>query len=253
MTGCSGSNEGGGDALSFEQSAGEAWPQPTNFPPHPGSTLHLWRIDLARLKDSSLEIELLSVDEVDRANRLRSDEDRWRFETSRVTLRKILGAYLERAPTELVFEYGETGKPTLKAHPQDGESTSLSFNVSHSGQVALCAVAGKGAVGGDVEQIRELRATDRIARRHFSPEELEEWLVLDASDRLTEFYGVWTRKEALIKASGLGLSWPLKRVDSIRGIIEQKSFWVNDVNLGRKFTGAVACETAPSEVRLLSL
>lgn len=238
--------------MSFEKSSEKPWHQPKSFPPHPGATLHVWQVDLNRLKESSLEIGLLSMDEVDRANRLRSNESRWRFQASRIALRKILAAYIKRTPSELEFSYGDTGKPTLKVHHQDSKLANLFFNISHSGQLALLAVSGTGEVGVDVEKIRERSAIDRIAQRHFSPKEHERWAMFDASDRLTEFYRVWTRKEALLKASSRGLSWPLSRVDSLQGTIDQDVFWLKDVDLGSNFTGAVASETAPSEVQFWS-
>jgi 4'-phosphopantetheinyl transferase len=234
----------------FEKSSGKAWHRPKAFPPHPGSTLHVWRVDLNRLKESSLEIDLLSIDEVGRANRLRASKSRWRFQASRIALRKILAAYMECTPSELKFGYGDAGKPTLKAHHKDRELANLSFNLSHSDQLALLAVSGTGSVGVDVEKIRERPAIDRIVQRHFSPKEREGWLMLGTSDRLTEFYRVWTRKEALLKASSLGLSWPLTGADSLRGVIDQASFWLKDLDLGSNFTGAVACERVPSEVHL---
>jgi len=238
--------------VSFEKSSEKPWHQPKSFPPHPGATLHVWQVDLNRLKESSLEIGLLSMDEVDRANRLRSNESRWRFQASRIALRKILAAYIKRTPSELEFSYGDTGKPTLKVHHQDSKLANLFFNISHSGQLALLAVSGTGEVGVDVEKIRERSAIDRIAQRHFSPKEHKRWAMFDASDRLTEFYRVWTRKEALLKASSRGLSWPLSRVDSLQGTIDQDVFWLKDVDLGSNFTGAVASETAPSEVQFWS-
>ncbi len=238
--------------MSFEKSSGKPWHQPKSFPPHPGSTLHVWRVDLNRLKESSLEIGLLSMDEVDRANRLRSNESRWRFQASRIALRKILAAYIKRTPSELEFRYGDTGKPILKIHHQDSNLANLFFNLSHSGQLALLAVSGAGEVGVDVEKIRERSAIDRIAQRHFSPKEHERWAMLDTSDRLTEFYRVWTRKEALLKASSHGLSWPLTRVDSLQGVIDQTKFWLKDVEIDSNFTGAIACKTTPTEIHFWS-
>ena len=116
--------------MSFEKSSGKPWHQPKSFPPHPGSTLHVWRVDLNRLKESSLEIGVLSMDEVDRANRLRSNESRWRFQASRIALRKILAAYIKRTPSELEFRYGDTGKPSLKLPLQDSNLPNLWFNLS---------------------------------------------------------------------------------------------------------------------------
>jgi 4'-phosphopantetheinyl transferase len=110
----------------------------------------------------------------------------------------------------LRFHYNAQGKPTV-AHPT--ASTSFSFNLSHSGEVALCAIAGFETVGVDVEAVRESRELVGIARRFFSVAEQEALLALPPEQQCAAFYQCWSSKEALLKAWGTGLATPLDRFD----------------------------------------
>jgi 4'-phosphopantetheinyl transferase len=85
----------------------------------------------------------------------------------------------------------------------------LHFNLSHSGAVALVGVSCLGPVGVDVEEVRDMADFVPIARRYFAPGEVETILQLAPPERLGGFFVTWTRKEAYVKALGLGLSFPL--------------------------------------------
>ena len=89
----------------------------------------------------------------------------------------------------------------------------LEFNLSHSGDFALIAVTQAHKVGVDVECIRSDIELESMARRFFSPIEVSELMSLLADQRLVGFFNCWTRKEAYIKAHGLGLSLPLDSFD----------------------------------------
>lgn len=183
----------------------------------------------------------MSADERERSDRLRSEAHRARFERARAALRGILGRYLERSPADVEFAYGPTGKPALAA------PDSLRFNLSHSGDVALCAVARRGEVGVDVEEQRPIRDFRRIAQRHFAPVEQERWA--SEGETLESFYAVWTRKEAMLKASGSGLTRPLERVDSERGTLDGVVYWLRDLDPGPGFAAAIACEAEPMSLQ----
>ncbi|MEW6406565.1 MAG: 4'-phosphopantetheinyl transferase superfamily protein, partial [Chloroflexota bacterium] len=105
------------------------------------------------------------------------------------------------------FTKGEFGKPILL------HSDGIDFNLAHSGDLALVAVARGRKVGVDVERIRQNTDLEKIARRYFSPREVSELLALPENQRFIGFFNCWTRKEAYIKAHGLGLSMPLDSFD----------------------------------------
>ncbi len=85
----------------------------------------------------------------------------------------------------------------------------ITFNLSHSGEYVLYAVANNRKVGVDIEYIRDFADSDNIAERFFSKSEMDEYYNLPFEARKRAFYSFWTRKEAFIKAVGEGLYIPL--------------------------------------------
>jgi 4'-phosphopantetheinyl transferase len=173
--------------------------------------IHVWRASLdpaasciERLQSS------LSADERQRAARFHFPRDRRRFTVARGVLRDILGRYLGVPPSALAFCYSTYGKPALA---DVAVATGLRFNVSHSHEMALFAVARGREVGVDIEYLgREIRA-EEIAERFFSAHERANLRALPAEVKHQAFFNCWTRKEAYIKAHGEGLSLPLDQFD----------------------------------------
>lgn len=149
---------------------------------------------------------LLSADERVRAERYRFPRDRDRYIVRRATLRLLLGRYLERAPTALRFVNNTCGKLALI----DGGAE---FNLSHSRNLALFALSREVAVGCDIEFHDQRFLADNIADRLFSATEGHELHAFAATAQTAAFFDGWTRKEAFIKARGLGLSLPLDSFD----------------------------------------
>jgi 4'-phosphopantetheinyl transferase len=127
----------------------------------------------------------------------------------RATLRRILSHYTGIAPAALAFTYNAFGKPALAL---DQNPASLEFNLSHTGDQALCAVTYGHAVGVDVEAIKELDYV-QLAGTVFSAYEQATLQQLAPADQPLAFFNGWTRKEAYIKAHGKGLSMPLADFD----------------------------------------
>ena len=173
--------------------------------------VHVWRTGLDQPAAAvALLAESLSGDERDRAARFHFERDRRRFTVARGELRALLGAYLAVPAATIAFDYGSHGKPRLAGALAAGD---LRFNVSHSAGVALYAVARGREVGVDVEGHREDFATAEIAERFFSPAERAALAALPPERRCDAFFACWSRKEAYIKARGLGLSLPLDAFD----------------------------------------
>ncbi len=169
-----------------------------------GSSVEVFILDLDR-NDPGSDQQLLSTDEVERAQRFRFDRHRRRYVAGRVAMRRILGERAGIDPAALVFPTNEQGKPLL-GPPSEG----IAFNLSNSEAVGLLAVMEGPYVGADVEVIRTGFAGEDIARRFFAPDEVRRLLALAEHEREIAFFRCWTRKEALLKALGGGLSIPLR-------------------------------------------
>jgi 4'-phosphopantetheinyl transferase len=146
--------------------------------------------------DAEIEWPPPTAGEADRAARFVSEPLRRRYLRSHAALRAILRNYTSAPPD---FALGEHGKPYLAAEP------ALQFNLSHSGELALVAVAREIEIGVDVEHFRPMRDCMAIAERFFPPLEAAALAEVPAEHREVEFHRRWTRIEARLKATGIGL------------------------------------------------
>lgn len=186
------------------------WRTPEAFPALAPDAVHVWRIALA-ISDAELATRsgVLTADELARAARFHFERDRRRWIATRGTVRSLLAGYAGVAPTLVRFGLGPHGKPSLEI--PDG--TGLEFNVSHSGELALCAVSRGRAVGVDVEAIRPEFATLSMARRFFAPAETAALAALPQREQTEAFFACWSRKEAYMKARGTGIALGLDRFE----------------------------------------
>lgn len=167
-------------------------------------SLHVWRVDLDRaLAEIGAPAECLSAEECCRAGRLVREEDRRRFIVGHTALRTILGGYLDVPPRRVETVVRAGGKPELAPR---STATRLQFNLSHSRSLAMVALTLDREVGVDVEFVRAFDNMENLVRRYFAPGEQAAWQNLPQSERLTAFFRCWTRKEAYLKARGIGLS-----------------------------------------------
>lgn len=150
--------------------------------------------------------EILSPEERARALRFRFAEHRRQSILCRGTLREVLAPYLELNPAAIRLVYNRYGKPSVA-------NSEVRFNVSHSGAFAMLAVSRGREVGLDLERIDSRFAQEQIPERFFSPREVEQLRALPAREQTAAFFRCWTRKEAYIKARGLGLALPLDSFD----------------------------------------
>jgi 4'-phosphopantetheinyl transferase len=169
--------------------------------------IHVWGWPL----DSPLEaaqVALLDKEELDRFHRFRFEPDRVRFAIAHATMRRILGAYLNKAPNRVLIRTTRFGKPELAGEEQ---GRPLHFNLSHSRSVALLALSKDTEVGVDVEDVKPIERG--VAQSYFSAAELSALASLDGDAWLHGFYLCWTRKEAILKGEGIGLNLALDSFD----------------------------------------
>ena len=204
--------------------------------------VHVWKV-AADCRSSRDEWLVLSPLERDRAFALRSPTDRDRWVQAHAALRDVLHLYLDHDP-QPQFRRGKYGKPALE------EASGVRFNLAHSGQWALIAVAWR-EVGADVEEIRAFDV-DAIAQTVLSANEQLRIGAATGQQRLCEFYRAWTRKEALLKGLGLGLYTDLTEFDVlldtppqvstvVRSSIAKDAPWIlADIDVDVRHRAAVA-------------
>lgn len=179
------------------------WPLLHTLSPLPTDDVLVVAVDLDRT-----EVELTSLDEREhaQAERLRGEIQRQRYLTAHGAMRQILGWQIGVAPSRLIIEVDHFGKPMLRDH-------SMVFNLSHSGGWALIAMLESGAVGIDLEFGERLGEVDQLAQRVFRATELTAFNALPTPQRSAAFLTAWTRKEAALKALGLGLPGGMEHVE----------------------------------------
>ena len=164
--------------------------------------VHIWTWNLAVARDALSELESeLSESECRRVRRYASHRIARRFIVRRGMLRRVLGLYLHLPPHQVELLYNAHGKPLLA----DDISTPLQFNMSDSGELAALAVGTGQPLGIDIEQLRPLPDWDALAINVFSESELNQLSQAAATSRTEVFFRLWTRREAISKAEGVGL------------------------------------------------
>src|SRR5262245_42688899 len=158
--------------------------------------VHVW---IVRLTEALADQRLLDPVELERAGRFHFPIHRRRFIAGRAALRRILGWWMGTSPRGVEFEYGEEGKPFVSG------DTVHQFNISHSEDLAAIALSSATPVGVDIERVRMLSDLGELSRIVFNEREHAQLQRTQALMEPRSFFLGWTRKEACLKAIGLGL------------------------------------------------
>ena len=217
----------------------------------PSTVVNLHTINLEIPSEALVNCRrILSDKEKARANRFARTSLGNRWLVARASLRDVLASYCAASPDELDFGKEQFGKPVLAGRHADLD---LHFNLSHSNSIAVVAVTRAAPVGVDLEYKRALPDWESVARRFFSPSENLQLSCVADLERQDAFYTCWTRKEAVIKATGEGLSARLDSFDvslapdapvkvlADRGIDRESGDWsLLHFDIGDRYVGAIA-------------
>jgi 4'-phosphopantetheinyl transferase len=212
------------------------------------TTIDVWVIHLnAIAADCGAFLDrFLSVREQERAQRYVFARDATRFRVCRAVLRIVLAWYVQDAPERILLETGPCGKPFL------GQTSAVHFNVSHSAGLGAIACTTVGEVGIDIELVRQDLASREIALTNFTKKEAALVAAEATRTQALKFFRLWTRKEAVLKAVGCGITQGLDSVDvsqepptvvSLNGKAGHPAgpLWlVRDLQRMENFVGAVA-------------
>jgi 4'-phosphopantetheinyl transferase len=215
--------------------------------------VHIWALDLDHLQLPWCGVEqMLPESERKKSERFRFETISMRYIKRHYLLRVLLGRYLGTEFYEQEFHRNEQGKPSLK---NEKGCNSIYFNLSHSENMCIFAFTKEGEVGVDVEKIYNLSDMVGIVERCFSLLENKKFRLLPEHSRKKTFFTCWTRKEALLKALGVGLSFPANQVDVLAGEDEASRIFITtknqnseaewtlqDINILDGFASALALE-----------
>jgi len=178
------------------------------FPNLMPGKIALFFADLSETDELRLtEIEYwLDSFELQQLRRFRFAHQRRQYLASHGLLRYVLAQYVNLPEKDLLFFRSKYGKPGLAKHPD------LAFNLSHSQDIAILAVAKATDLGADVERINEKISIDSMINSNFHPGEIQQLALSAKEERCRHFYEYWTLKESMLKALGTGLSTPLDQV-----------------------------------------
>jgi 4'-phosphopantetheinyl transferase len=168
--------------------------------------IHIWEVDLDQTGEQIRKLsQCLTEQERHRAAKFINPLHGDRWTVARGYLRWILSQYLDLTPEQIIFNYGQQGKPEIEGNP-------IQFNLSHSHDRAVYAISAQHPVGIDIEQIQPIAAAE-LVDRFFSSAERAIFHTLPESEQQAAFFHAWTQKEAYLKACGTGLSTPLNQVE----------------------------------------
>lgn len=172
--------------------------------------VHIWLCQWRTISDNELQnhYQCLTVAEQKRANAFHFADDRQRYILSQGMLRTLLGQYLLQNPTEITFLRNERDKPFIA-------NSNLQFSVAHSGDNVAVAIAHT-PIGIDIEQ-QQIAHIDwqLISQTYFSAS--EQILLAQDPQPQSLFALLWTRKEAILKATGAGLNEDMRYLETTNG------------------------------------
>lgn len=174
---------------------------PETPPPLHGAALHLWLAERGDVADDGV----LSMEELARSERLHDPRDRALFVLAHAVLRDVLSRYTGLPAADLPLATGLHGKPGMAA----GTAEDLRFNLSHSGDAVLIALARGRDVGVDIEKVAAHEDLSAVAAQWFADDECAA-ITAAGEQHVAMFHALWTRKEACVKAWGRGLGVPLR-------------------------------------------
>lgn len=209
--------------------------------------VHVIGISLKNKVPDNEDWLVLSDHEKKQAEKFKFSQDQINYILTHSYLRKVIALFTHREANSIIFKYNSYGKPYLSETPEIG------FNLSHSDDQVLIAIARNSEVGVDIEKIKDIDI-EPIINRILSPLELEEISNLTGEKRTHAFYNVWTQKEAAVKALGIGLSTltsnfnvTIHHADHPYTIkIGEQSLSVKHINWNPEYSSAIAL-SSPKE------
>jgi 4'-phosphopantetheinyl transferase len=174
--------------------------------------VHIWTMNPESVRDPARLTELqqlLSSEELPRLRRFRCRQSTHRYLVSHAMLRTVLSRYADISPAHWQFVYGSYGRPEIA----NRSVPHLRFNLTHTDGLAACIVSLDRSCGIDAERLSERHSPSGIAKKMFASKEYDQLQHLSGQAYLDYFYSHWTLREAYVKARGVGLTFPTRKLD----------------------------------------
>jgi 4'-phosphopantetheinyl transferase len=210
--------------------------------------INIYLIDSRKVNISEKDIiQSLTEEEIFRANKFKFSNEKRFFLISRYYLKNFIGEYLDLSPEKIIISQMKSGKPYVN----ENIDSNLKFNYSHSGDYIVYAFTKDNEIGIDIEKIKDISEFDELSRTHFSDEEQLIYFELkNPEEKKRLFYKIWTRKEALLKAEGSGITIDLKSLtvlttneknaNQIKIKFLDKNWSITDIMLDTHYSSSVA-------------
>lgn len=220
-----------------------------------GNDIHVWRIAISACRHlAELCVTVLDEVEKQRASRYHHPHDQLRFILSRALLRHLLAGYIGHSAASIRFVAGPNKKPLLV----QSATPPFHYNISHSGDLILIAIA-RHEVGIDVSFIDPSFAWQDVLNECFCKQELQ--FILDSSHPAYDFHLLWSRKEALLKATAKGIDDDITRMPCLDGIHHVPAsllgtphdYAVQSTYAGNRYPCSIACNCAEPVISLFRL
>ncbi len=224
--------------------------------------VHVYKIDKAQLTHLDqilLKCDSLESIEIERAEKFKYKNDRDTYLIARYALRLIASHHLDVNPSKLQIGFGKYGKPFFLNYPN------FHFNLSHSREIILISM-GRQPIGIDVEYCNDSIDYLGIANSVFSKREITSLTSLNTENLHDAFYRIWTKKEAYIKAIGMGLQAPLSEItmrpfdDGYHNLMslhwnqEECNRWkVFNLDIEGQYMAALCCDWSIKELEMLEI
>jgi len=177
-----------------------------------GQEIHVWYVKPEAIRGKMVLdacLDALSEQEQEQCQRFRFSGDSHHYLVSHAMVRYALSEYFDMRPREWVFSLSDRGRPEVANHGLP----SIRFNLSHTKGLAACVVCLSSDCGVDVERIFGRHNPVGVAKRMFSTAEYEHMLQLHDQEQLEYFFTRWTLREAYVKARGIGISFPMHKLN----------------------------------------
>ena len=175
------------------------------------SEVHVWLVTPEAITDPerlAYYTAMLSPEERERHQRFHFAKDRHSFLVSHALVRETLSKYIDISPADWCFSHSEHGRPEVA----NADIPPLRFNLTHTDGLVCCIVTLDDDCGVDTEKITARHAMPGVAKRMFSEAEHRELRRLEGREHLEYFFTRWTLREAYVKARGIGISFPTRKL-----------------------------------------